>query len=59
MTIGSYEDAIKAFTNADSVSSNSLSLYQRARCHIATHSLGKALEDLRKVIEMAPFDKIA
>lgn len=35
MTTGSYDDATKAFTNADSVQKSSLAFYQRSRCHIA------------------------
>lgn len=30
MTTGSYEDAAKAFTNADSVEQSALAIYQRA-----------------------------
>jgi uncharacterized protein HemY len=35
MTTGSYDDATKAFTNADSVQKSALAFYQRARCFIA------------------------
>ena len=32
MTTGSYEDAAKAFSNADSVKKCPLAIYQRSRC---------------------------
>ena len=35
MTTGSYDDATKAFTNADSVQKSALAFYQRSRCNIA------------------------
>ena len=35
MTTGSYDDAAKAFSNADSVRKCPLAIYQRARCNVA------------------------
>ena len=59
MTTGSYEDATKAFTNADNIQKSSLALYQRGRCNVALNFMGEALKDLNKVIEQAPTDKVA
>lgn len=59
MTTGSYEDATKAFTNADSVQKSSLAFFQRARCFIALASMDNALKDLTLVVERTPSDKIA
>jgi tetratricopeptide (TPR) repeat protein len=59
MTTGSYEDATKAFTNADNIEKSALALYQRARCHVALNNMSEALKDLNKVIEIANNDKIA
>ena len=59
MTTGSYEDATKAFTNADDIHKSALALYQRARCNVALNNMGEALKDLNKVLETAPSDKVA
>jgi tetratricopeptide (TPR) repeat protein len=59
MTTGSYEDATKAFTNADDIHKSSLALYQRARCNVALNNMDEALKDLNKVLETAPTDKVA
>lgn len=59
MTTGSYDDATKAFTNADSVQKSPLAFYQRSRCHIALANLDLALKDLHTVVERSPQDKIA
>jgi tetratricopeptide (TPR) repeat protein len=59
MTTGSYEDATKAFTNADNIEKSPLALYQRARCHVALSSMDEALQDLNKVIELAATDRVA
>jgi tetratricopeptide (TPR) repeat protein len=59
MTTGSYEDATKAFTNADNIHKSPLALYQRSRCHVALNSMTEALKDLNRVIEMSPNDKVA
>ena len=59
MTTGSYEDATKAFTNADNIQKSSLALYQRGRCNVALNLMGEALKDLTKVLEAAPNDKVA
>ena len=59
MTTGSYEDATKAFTNADNIQKSALALYQRARCHVALNNMSEALKDLNKVIELANTDKVA
>jgi len=59
MTTGSYEDATKAFTNADNIHKSPLALYQRSRCQVALNNMQEALKDLNKVIEMSPNDKVA
>ncbi len=59
MTTGSYDDATKAFTNADSVQKSALAFYQRSRCHIALANMDQALKDLNIVVERSPQDKIA
>ena len=59
MTTGSYEDATKAFSNADNIKSSGLALYQRARCHVALNSMKDALDDLNKTIEISSNDKVA
>jgi len=59
MTTGSYEDATKAFTNADNIHKSSLALYQRGRCNVALNQMSEALKDLNKVLETAPNDKVA
>lgn len=59
MTTGSYEDATKAFTNADNIHKSPLALYQRSRCNVALNNMNEALKDLNKVIEISPNDKVA
>lgn len=54
MTTGSYDDATKAFMNADSVQKTSLAYYQKARCFIALANLDGALKDLNIVVERTP-----
>jgi len=44
MTTGAYQDAIKAFMNADTVENTTESHYQKARCHIALGEIKKAQE---------------
>ena len=46
MTTGSYDDAAKAFSNADSVKKCALAIYQRARCNIALSEIDEAMSDL-------------
>ena len=59
MTTGSYEDATKAFTNADNIKKSPLALYQRSRCYVALTKTKEALADLNKVVELSPNDKVA
>jgi tetratricopeptide (TPR) repeat protein len=59
MTTGSYEDATKAFTNADNIHKSPLALYQRSRCQVALNNMNDSLKDLNKVIEISPNDKVA
>jgi len=46
MTTGSYEDATKAFTNADKVHPCAFAIYQRSRCHLALGDVKRAMTDL-------------
>lgn len=46
MTTGSYEDAAKAFTNADSVQPCAFAIYQRARCFLAIGDFKATMADL-------------
>jgi tetratricopeptide (TPR) repeat protein len=59
MTTGSYEDATKAFTNADNIEKSPLALYQRSRCHVALNNMQEALGDLNSVLDIAGGDKVA
>ena len=52
MTTGSYEDAAKAFTNANSVHSCAFAIYQRARCFLAVGDIKNAMSDLQKACLM-------
>ena len=58
MTTGSYEDAQKAFSNANNLKESTLSLYQRAWCCIALGEMDKSLEDLKRVAELCPEDLV-
>mmetsp|Transcript_1719 Transcript_1719/g.2225 ORF Transcript_1719/g.2225 Transcript_1719/m.2225 type:complete len:215 (-) Transcript_1719:1909-2553(-) len=59
MTTGSYEDAAKAFSNADSVQPCAFAIYQRARCFLAIGDIGNAISDLSKSCKMydTPMDE--
>jgi tetratricopeptide (TPR) repeat protein len=59
MTTGSYEDATKAFSNADNIKKSPLALYQRSRCYVALTKTKDAISDLNKVVELSPNDKVA
>jgi tetratricopeptide (TPR) repeat protein len=59
MTTGSYDDATKAFTNANNIKKSPLALYQRSRCYVALTKTKDALSDLNKVVELSPNDKVA
>jgi len=50
MTTGAYQDAIKAFMNADTVEVTQESHYQKGRCYIALNELENALEMFDKTI---------
>jgi len=52
MTTGSYEDAMKAFTNADSVQHCAFAIYQRARCQLAIGDIEGASQDLLQANNM-------
>ena len=59
MTTGSYDDALKAFGNANQLKKSALALYQRAKCHVALNNLESAIADLSKVLQISPHDKVA
>lgn len=44
MTTGAYEDALKAYYNADSVEVTVESHYQKARCFVALNDIEHAFE---------------
>lgn len=52
MTTGSYDDATKAFTNADKVHSCAFAIYQRARCFLALGDIKSSMNDLYQASEM-------
>ena len=52
MTTGAYQDAIKAFMNADTVEKTSESHYQKARCFVALGEIQKAQEMLEECIQL-------
>ena len=52
MTTGSYDDATKAFTNADKVHPCAFAIYQRARCHLALGDIKNAMNDLYQSCSM-------
>lgn len=58
MTTGAYEDAIKAFDNADSIKFTTESSFQKARCYIATNCLNEATGWLAKSLEFCPNDTL-
>ena len=52
MTTGSYEDAAKAFSNADSVQQCAFAIYQRSRCFLALGDIENSMNDLHKACLM-------
>ena len=46
MTTGAYQDAIKAFMNADTVEQTAAAAYQRARCYCALTDIQTALDEI-------------
>ena len=58
MTTGSYEDANKAFLNANNIQKSPLAHYQRSRCQVALNNMARALDDLNKGIEISMIDKV-
>jgi hypothetical protein len=46
MTTGAYQDAIKAFLNADSVKPTATAAFQRARCFCALTEIENALKEI-------------
>ncbi len=54
MLTGAYEDAIKAFSNANECKRTKNATYQRAKCHVLIGSIESACEDLNKLVTMEP-----
>ena len=52
MTTGSYDDATKAFTNADKVHPCAFAIYQRARCYLALGDIKNSMNDLYQACSM-------
>lgn len=52
MTTGSYDDATKAFTNADKVGSCAFAIYQRGRCYLALGDIKNSMNDLSRACAM-------
>jgi len=57
MTTGSYEDATKAFTNANKVHPCAFAIYQRARCYLALGDIKNAMLDLQESSKMYSLGK--
>ena len=58
MTTGAYDDAIKAFDNADSIKFTTESSFQKARCYIAINNLNQATSWLTKSLDYCPKDAL-
>lgn len=56
MLVGSIEDAIKAFTNANSIKPTPQAFIQRAKCHIIIENIENAVGDFKSAQELS-FDK--
>lgn len=59
MTTGAYNDAIKAFDNADTVQQTALASFQRIRCYCALSDLESAFEQMQLCQHLAPNEKFA
>ena len=58
MTTGAYNDAIKAFENADTVEPTAMSAFQRVRCFCALTDLEQAIQLMRVTLAAQPDDVI-
>ena len=58
MTTGAFQDAIKAFDNADTIQVTLESLFQKARCYIALNQLNDAIFILDRVLQISPSDTL-
>jgi tetratricopeptide (TPR) repeat protein len=52
MTTGAYQDAIKAFLNADTVQKTAVAAFQRARCYCALTDLENAKLQFKQALDM-------
>jgi len=54
MTTGAYQDAIKAFLNADNTRPTAQAAFQRARCYCALTDIDNALIEIDQALAMCP-----
>lgn len=52
MTTGAYQDAIKAFMNADTVQTTAVAAFQRARCYCALTDLENAKMQFKVALDL-------
>jgi dihydroxyacetone kinase DhaKLM complex PTS-EIIA-like component DhaM len=52
MTTGAYHDAIKAFSNADTVQHTAVAAFQRARCYCALSDLENAKMQFKIALDL-------
>ena len=53
MTTGAYQDAIKAFMNADTVQKTAIAAFQRARCFCALTELEDAKMQFKIALDLS------
>ena len=58
MLVGSIEDAIKAYTNANSIRPNPSAFVQRGKCHILLEKIPNAIEDFKSAQDLAHDKKV-
>jgi tetratricopeptide (TPR) repeat protein len=54
MLAGAFEDAAKAFSNANDLQITESACLSKAKCHLRLFELPSALEDLQKVLDLSP-----
>ena len=59
MTTGAYQDATKAYSNADVVSDTAEAAFHRARCFAALNKLDQSVKEMRKVVKMDKHEMLA
>ena len=58
MTTGAYNDAIKAFLNADTVQKTAVAAFQRARCYCALTDLENAKMQFKIALTICKTEKL-